>query len=70
MAYRGGRTSFLQRCGQYLDACDQRDAPILMCIQGALIVLNRLFIIKKDMNVGRGCGERYGRSCKDEKVME
>lgn len=47
MAYRGGRTSFLQRCGQYLDARDQGDAPILVCIQAALIVLNRLFIIKK-----------------------
>lgn len=47
MAYREGRTSFLQRCGQYLGARNQGDAPILMCIRAALIVLNRLFIKKK-----------------------
>lgn len=72
MAYREGRTSFLQTCGQYLGARNQGDAPILMCIQAALIVLNRLFIKRKekDMNVGRGCGERCGRSCKDEKIVE
>lgn len=55
MAYREGRTSFLQRCDQYLGARNQGDAPILMCIRAALIVLDRLFIKKRKRHE---CGQR------------